>query len=206
MSCTPPSSAPLPAAPRPATRIPVATILRNPTPRPNNPVARAAIATRPNNRAVCRGTPAAILPTHGDNPALGAALLGALTLTFTPSGTYTDRQDDDTRITVDGRVVWDPRKNVSWYASGAVVLTAQQAGIVHGSLVTIECFDGWGPGWVSKPWNALVTWADGSVSAYSGGSLFNGDSGKPAGDAKYYTNGPHFLHYHPNGGFTALRA
>lgn len=178
----------------------------NPTPgRPNNGARLSS--TRPNNSHVCKGTPAPIPPTYGLNPALGAALFGSLSITFASSGSYADRQDDDTCIRVDGRTVWDPRRNVSWYATGTIALSPQIAGILNGSIVEVLAFDGWGGGWTTKPWSASVIWSDGAVSLYSGGSLASGLSITDTGSnpPRYFTTGPHFLTYIPNGSFIAIR-
>jgi hypothetical protein len=196
MPCTPPSSRPpVSTSVRPAFRVPNALKnFLNPTPgRPNNSARLASV--RPNNDATCKGQPAPPPP-----------LLASLSLVFAASGAFGNRPDDDIRVRVDGRTVYDPRRNVGWYPSANVTLDQNTAGIVDGSLVEIDTFDGWSSGWQSKPWTATVTWSDGHQRVFGGGSLLSGPSPiiQPRSPA-YFLFGPHFLFYIPNGSFIANR-
>lgn len=136
-----------------------------------------------------------------------------------------DYQDDDVRIRVGGVTVSDTQWNVGWYynetyvgpggnpdyatlgfrkidLSRAQILTAG-AVFEAGSLVEIDVFDGWAGSWKTAPWQVLIEWNDGDPTFGSGGSNTTGTSIEPIPSpvGAYYSEGPHFEDYIPNGSF-----
>ncbi len=142
--------------------------------------------------------------------------------------TSLDPQDDDLRVRVGGITVWDRRYNVSWYfgengeygntaynpawaTSGfaaaritRAMAAAAGAALVSGAEVQVDVLDGWGGGWRTSPWEAVITYSSGPPAAASGGAASSGSSApdaNPAAPPDPYTYGPHFLAYHSNGSF-----
>lgn len=88
--------------------------------------------------------------------------------------TFSGPVDDDVRIRIDGRTVYDPQRNIAWYGGQAlypaITLTRAAHGLRNGSLVEIDTFDGWATNWRSSPWSALTTWEDNHTRTFTGGT------------------------------------
>lgn len=137
--------------------------------------------------------------------------------------------DDDMRVRVNSTVAFNPKCNVSWYSgevsdfgNASFNLLWQTTGfriarltrelmhglgcrILPGAVISVDGFDGWG-GWGTAPWRAEVVWPSGLVSEFAGGSSIASQANGiyKAGDelvAGYYSLGPWFEFYSPNGSF-----
>ena len=131
--------------------------------------------------------------------------------------------DDDLRVKIDGVTFSDTQWNAGWYA-GETFVTSDVPPVVNpdvpehfrvvrlngpdvealsgGETVEIDAFDGWGSNWYTGLWKATVTFSSGAVQIEYGGTEANGTSSTPAtGASDYYSTGPHFEDYYPNGSF-----
>lgn len=112
-------------------------------------------------------------------------------------------QDDDLRVRVNSTTVFDPRCNIGWYkgevadlgnpgfnsgwATGGFrvaritreMMARVGCKIGVGSRISVDVFDGWGPGWRTSRWRADVRWEGGRVSTLYGGQDATGLSGVP---------------------------
>lgn len=137
--------------------------------------------------------------------------------------------DDDVRLSIDGVPIANKRENVGWYNGATTVFppgptnslftvtgfrrididaaaaTALGGLWRYGATIQVDTYDGWGPNWRGAPWQATITFSDGSTAVKTGGSLAGGASVAPnSGFPIYFLTGPHFDTYYPNGSF-ALR-
>lgn len=128
-----------------------------------------------------------------------------------------ERQDDDLMVMIDGVIVKNSRLNIaryngetenvanpSWATTGfrKVRLTDPDAQV--NSLVEVFTYDGWGTGYRLGRWTATVTFSSGRTQTINGGRLVAGNSEVATPSpipSNYYTTGPHFDRYYPNGGF-----
>lgn len=94
----------------------------------------------------------------------------------------------------------------SWRKIRVTAAQAEALGLrmVSGMEVEVDLFDGWAVGLQSAPWRATVTWSDGAVDTHTGGVLWisRAEFPLPIPYGTYFSTGPHYTRYYPNGSFT----
>lgn len=125
--------------------------------------------------------------------------------------------DDDVRVRINGVAVYDPARNVGWYA-GAGWQTVPHPDVVvsqrlrEGDRIAIDCMDGWATGYRLAAWTLRLHYPKGDI-VLTGGADESYSPVHPAyysllppppggwNGANYYAqpNGPHFRDYHPMG-------
>jgi len=136
-------------------------------------------------------------------------------------------QDDDIRLQIGGVDIFNPQRNVSWYIGSndvkprsnrnwrhrgfrKAIVTRSEAFTAGakwelGATISVDTFDGWGGNYKTSPWVATVILNGGKVTFHKGGVTFSGSSKSPSPrpfPSNYFSTGPHFADYYPNGSFT----
>jgi len=172
------------------------------------------------NASVLRSSGNVVLPNSGERTNIELSPEKVIVASLGP-------QDDDMRLQIGGVDIFNPQRNVSWYIGAddvsprgnrnwpnvgfrkAIVTRGEAiaAGAKWelGATVSIDTFDGWGRNYRTAPWIATVILNSGKTTRHEGGVTFTGDSKSSSPSpfpSNYFSTGPHFADYYPNGSFT----